>query len=67
MLGIKKNIQITEALTPTVLEIIDDSTSHGEHEAMRDNGFNETHFKVLVVSEAFKPKVIAIVYINTLN
>ena len=24
---------------------------------MRENGYNETHFKVLVVSEAFKPKV----------
>lgn len=27
---------------------------------MRDNGYNETHFKVLVVSEAFKPKVILV-------
>jgi hypothetical protein len=39
------------------LEIVDDSTSHSEHEAMRDNGYNETHFKVLVVSDAFKSKV----------
>ena len=32
-------------------------TSHAEHEAMKEYGYNETHFKVLVVSEAFKPKV----------
>ena len=44
-------------MNPTFLEIIDDSTAHAEHEAMRENGYNETHFKVLVVSEAFKPKV----------
>lgn len=51
------NLQITEALNPTILEIVDDSTLHAEHEAMRENGYNETHFKVLVVSELFKPKV----------
>lgn len=50
-------LKISEALAPTLLEIIDDSTAHSEHEAMRENGYNETHFKVLVVSEAFKPKV----------
>ena len=42
-----------------VLEVIDDSTSHAEHEAMRDSGYNETHFKVLVVSESFANKVAA--------
>lgn len=44
---------------------------HAEHEAMRDNGYNETHFKykyqtnipmltllrVLIVSDAFKGKL----------
>ena len=48
---------MTEALSPTLLEIVDDSTSHAEHEAMKEYGYNETHFKVLIVSEAFNPKV----------
>ena len=44
-------------MNPAILEIVDDSTLHSEHEAMRENGYNETHFKVLIVSELFKPKV----------
>lgn len=33
---------------------------------MRENGYNETHFKVLVVSEVFKPKVIILLF-KTIN
>jgi hypothetical protein len=28
-----------------VLDIVDESTMHAEHAAMRDHGYNETHFK----------------------
>jgi stress-induced morphogen len=30
---------------------------HAEHAAMRDSGYNETHFRVLIVSEKFKGKM----------
>lgn len=50
--------QITEAIKPAMLEVVDESTLHAEHEAMRNSGYNETHFKVLVVADAFKGKVI---------
>lgn len=49
--------KITLALKPTHLDIIDDSSSHAEHEAMRQNyGYTETHFKILVVSPDFQGK-----------
>lgn len=56
---LKKSItdKLTAALKPTVLNIIDDSTSHAEHEAMRNQfGYSETHFKILVVSDVFGDK-----------
>lgn len=49
--------KIIAALKPTHLDIIDDSSSHAEHEAMRHNyGYTETHFKILVVSPEFLGK-----------
>jgi len=58
---------------PSVLELVDESTMHAEHAAMRDSGFLETHFKyffifrvvlsyipfvrVLIVSDAFQGKM----------
>lgn len=49
--------KIVAALKPTHLDIIDDSVSHAEHEAMRANyGYTETHFKILVVSPEFQGK-----------
>jgi BolA protein len=40
-----------------VLEVVDESTQHAEHAAMRDSGYNETHFRVLIVSEQFTGKM----------
>jgi stress-induced morphogen len=40
-----------------VLKVEDESTMHTEHEAMRESGYTETHFRILVVSDAFKQKV----------
>ena len=49
--------KIVQVLKPTHLEVIDDSVSHAEHEAMRSNyGYTETHFKILVVSPDFQDK-----------
>ena len=43
--------KLTEALAPTLLEIVDDSARHHGHAGHREGG--ETHFNVLVVSEQF--------------
>ena len=49
--------KLSHSLKPVHLDIIDDSSSHSEHEAMRQNfGFTETHFKILVVSDVFTGK-----------
>ena len=43
--------KLTEALAPQRLEIADDSHKHQGHGGWRPGG--ETHFRVLVVAEAF--------------
>jgi BolA-like protein 1 len=49
--------KLNRILKPVYLDIIDDSSSHAEHEAMRQNfGFLETHFKIYIVSDAFLAK-----------
>jgi len=50
---------LTEAFSPTVLRIENDSTRHAGHAAMRDAdaaAIGETHFVVHIVSEAFDGK-----------
>ncbi len=49
--------QITEALQPTTLEIHNDSHLHSHHKAMVGNTSQETHFRVVITSEAFKSKM----------
>ena len=48
--------KLTEALAPTSLEIKNDSYKHAHHEAMQGVASKETHFRVNVVSDAFKGK-----------
>ncbi|RQM05656.1 hypothetical protein DH86_00003435 [Scytalidium sp. 3C] len=48
--------KITEALKPTFLEIHNDSHLHSHHQAMRGSTSTETHFRVIVTSDAFKSK-----------
>ncbi|MCJ1312733.1 hypothetical protein MMC25_006409 [Agyrium rufum] len=48
--------KITEALDPTAIEIYNDSANHAHHRAMAGNTSPETHFRVLVTSEAFRGK-----------
>ncbi|KAG2197233.1 hypothetical protein INT47_003608 [Mucor saturninus] len=48
--------KLTEALDPTVLETINESHKHAHHEAMKGVTNKETHFRVTVVSDAFKGK-----------
>jgi stress-induced morphogen len=47
---------ITNQFQPTHLEIIDESHKHSSHAAMKGLNATETHFRVEIVSEAFKGK-----------
>ncbi|KAL8913418.1 MAG: hypothetical protein Q9172_007285 [Xanthocarpia lactea] len=49
--------QITKALNPTTLEIHNDSALHSHHRAMKDSVSKETHFRLVITSEAFKSKM----------
>lgn len=49
--------KITEALKPTTLEIHNDSHLHSHHKAMFGSTSQETHFRVVITSEAFKSKM----------
>ncbi|NMW30955.1 BolA family transcriptional regulator [Altererythrobacter sp. RZ02] len=42
---------LTEALAPTVLDIINDSASHSGHSG--DDGSGESHFTIVIESAAF--------------
>ena len=46
--------KLTEAFSPSRLDIIDDSASHQGHSGWRPGG--ETHFLVEIVAEAFAGK-----------
>lgn len=49
--------KITEALKPTSLEVFNDSHLHAHHKAMQGVTSRETHFRVNIVSEAFRGKM----------
>jgi BolA protein len=46
--------KLTAALSPSRLEIVDESHHHKGHAGARPNG--ETHFRVEIVSDAFQGK-----------
>jgi BolA protein len=46
------NAALTQAFTPTVIRIEDDSARHAGHSGARPGG--ETHYSVLLVSSAFQ-------------
>lgn len=46
--------KLKAALSPTLLEVIDNSHHHIGHAGYREGG--ESHFKVVIVSEAFNGK-----------
>ncbi|CAI6336060.1 unnamed protein product [Periconia digitata] len=48
---------LTESLKPTTLEIHNDSHLHSHHKAMQGVTSKETHFRVVITSEAFKSKM----------
>ncbi|TKA66559.1 hypothetical protein B0A55_09269 [Friedmanniomyces simplex] len=49
--------KITQALSPTALEIFNDSHLHAHHKAMKDTTSQETHFRVFITSAAFSSKM----------
>ena len=46
--------RLTEAFSPSELEVIDESDQHKGHAGARPDG--ETHFRVRVVADAFRDK-----------
>jgi len=49
--------KVTEAFAPVSLEIHNDSHLHAHHKAMEGSSSKETHFRVNIVSDAFKSKM----------
>ena len=49
--------QITQALNPSTLEIKNDSANHAHHKAMQGSISKETHFRLVITSEAFRSKM----------
>lgn len=45
-------MKLTEALTPSLLELVDESALHAGHAGARPQG--ESHFRLLVVSDEFE-------------
>ena len=48
------NQKLTVSLSPTLLEIVDDSHKHAGHAGARPEG--ESHFSVTIVSQVFEGK-----------
>jgi BolA protein len=48
------NQKLTESLSPTILEIVDDSHKHAGHAGARPEG--ESHFSVKIISRVFEGK-----------
>ncbi|OTB04384.1 hypothetical protein M426DRAFT_320755 [Hypoxylon sp. CI-4A] len=49
--------KINEVLKPSRLEIFNDSHKHAHHSPMVGNTSKETHFRLVITSEAFKSKM----------
>ena len=49
--------QINEAFRPSTFEIHNDSGLHSHHKAMQGSTSKETHFRLVITSDAFKSKM----------
>ncbi|KAJ4263611.1 BolA domain UV induced protein Uvi31 [Fusarium torreyae] len=49
--------KITAAFNPQTLEIYNDSHLHSHHKAMEHTTSSETHFRVVITSDAFNSKM----------
>ena len=52
--GQKISAKLKESFAPQALEVIDESHHHAGHSGARPDG--ESHFRVVIVSEAFRGK-----------
>eukprot|EP00842_Homolaphlyctis_polyrhiza_P004331 jgi/Hompol1/489/HPOL_005326-RA len=48
--------KLTQRLKPSVLEVFDDSSKHKGHAAMKGLSPSETHFRLVIVADAFEAK-----------
>jgi BolA protein len=46
--------KLTEALTPALLDLVDESAHHAGHAAMKGLPSGETHFRLTIVAGAFR-------------
>jgi stress-induced morphogen len=46
--------KLTEALNPSLFDLVDESAMHAGHAAMKGLGAGETHFRLTVVSARFQ-------------
>ncbi|KAG6012238.1 hypothetical protein E4U43_007887 [Claviceps pusilla] len=49
--------KVTAAFNPQTLEIYNDSHLHSHHKAMKGSTSSETHFRLVITSEAFQSKM----------
>lgn len=49
--------KVTAAFNPQTLEIYNDSHLHSHHKAMQGSTSKETHFRLVITSDAFKSKM----------
>ncbi|KAI1114913.1 bola protein [Nemania sp. NC0429] len=49
--------KVTEALSPSRLEIFNDSHKHAHHKPMQNSTSRETHFRLVITSDAFRAKM----------
>ncbi|KAI1357556.1 bola protein [Xylaria arbuscula] len=49
--------KVTEALKPSRLEIFNDSHKHAHHKPMQGSTSGETHFRLIITSDAFQKKM----------
>ncbi|ORY57200.1 bola protein [Pseudomassariella vexata] len=49
--------KVTASLNPSRLEIFNDSHLHSHHKAMAGSTSKETHFRMIITSEAFKSRM----------
>ncbi|XXH02528.1 hypothetical protein Hte_008904 [Hypoxylon texense] len=49
--------KITDALKPSRLEIFNDSAKHAHHQPMVGSTSKETHFRLVITSDAFRSKM----------
>ncbi|KYK57542.1 BolA-like protein [Drechmeria coniospora] len=50
--------KVTAAFNPLTLEIYNDSHLHSHHKAMQGNLSKETHFRLVITSDAFTSKML---------